>query len=103
MIHTVKHRVEFSIGDKQIFLSLSWNIENITVKKCTTIPSLHFSQKYTQDNDKICKLPLFNQLENIETTEREDVGRAVYQLTESANLGIKQEIADKWFDEYRQF
>lgn len=44
-----------------------------------------------------------NQLSNIETSEREDVGTAVSQLIASSVLDISQETGNKWFDEIRDF
>lgn len=44
-----------------------------------------------------------NQLEGIETTEREDVGTAVRQLMENAPLEISDEKWMLWFDEVRDF
>ena len=96
MIHSVQHQVEISIGDKQTFLSLSGNLENIKVKKCTTIPSLHFSPKYTHDNDRILKLPLFNELEKAKSIDI-DVSpmgkafncRSLLQFTDLVSLNLK--------------
>ena len=44
-----------------------------------------------------------NQLEGIETTEREDVGTAVRQLMENAPFKISDEKWMLWFDEVRDF
>lgn len=41
---------------------------------------------------------MINQLPNIETTEREDVGEAVMQLVEASTLDISEEEANAWFD-----
>lgn len=44
-----------------------------------------------------------NQLPNIETSEREDVGIAVDQLVASSKLNIPKELGSKWFNEIRDF
>ncbi|MBH5318761.1 hypothetical protein I6N90_13220 [Paenibacillus sp. GSMTC-2017] len=48
----------------------------------------------------------FNNLKGIETTEREDLGEAVWQLSQSAHrIGqpIAEEIAQRWFDAARDY
>ncbi|MFF2089448.1 hypothetical protein [Paenibacillus sp. NPDC058174] len=48
----------------------------------------------------------FNNLKGIETTEREDLGEAVWQLSQSENLigqPITEELAQRWFDEARDY
>lgn len=44
-----------------------------------------------------------NQLHNIETSEREDVGTAVNQLIEASAVEISQQTGEMWFDEMRDF
>lgn len=48
-------------------------------------------------------IEVINQLDNIETSEREDAGVAVGQLIESSALGISQKTGQRWFDEIRDF
>lgn len=48
-------------------------------------------------------IDVINQLDNIETSEREDVGTAIYQFIESSPLAISQEKAQMWFDDTRNF
>jgi hypothetical protein len=48
----------------------------------------------------------FNALKGIETTEREDLGEAVWQLSQSAQPGgeaIPEEMAQGWFDAARDY
>lgn len=48
----------------------------------------------------------FNTLKGIETTEREDLGDAVWQLSQSAQPGgesIPEELAQEWFDAARDY
>ncbi|WLF83896.1 hypothetical protein [Moraxella sp. ZY210820] len=45
----------------------------------------------------------FNALEQIETTEREDIGTAVLQLIQVPNVIVDDEIALQWFDEGRDY
>lgn len=48
----------------------------------------------------------FNTLKGIETTEREDLGEAVWQLSQSDNLigqPITEEMAGRWFDAARDY
>ncbi|USB33189.1 hypothetical protein [Paenibacillus sp. YPG26] len=48
----------------------------------------------------------FNVLKGIETTEREDLGEAVWQLSQSANLigqPIPEEMAERWFNATREY
>ncbi|RAV23377.1 hypothetical protein [Paenibacillus contaminans] len=48
----------------------------------------------------------FNTLKGIETTEREDLGEAVWQLSQSDNLigqPIPEEMAQQWFDAARDY
>lgn len=48
----------------------------------------------------------FNTLKNIQTTEREDLGEAVWQLSQSdhlAALGVTEEMAQCWFDNARDY
>ncbi|WP_374705345.1 hypothetical protein [Paenibacillus radicis (ex Gao et al. 2016)] len=48
----------------------------------------------------------FNNLKGIETTEREDLGEAVWQLSQSEHLidqPITEELAQRWFDEARDY
>ncbi|MFF2157238.1 hypothetical protein ACFVVQ_18260 [Paenibacillus chitinolyticus] len=48
----------------------------------------------------------FNTLKGIETTEREDLGEAVWQLSQSDHLigqPIKEEMAQSWFDAARNY
>lgn len=48
----------------------------------------------------------FNSLKGIETTEREDLGEAAWQLSQSAHqIGqpITEELAQRWFDEARDY
>lgn len=51
----------------------------------------------------ICFIEAINQLNNIETSERDDVWIAVTQLIESFSSKISQKTAQKWFDEIRDF
>lgn len=48
-------------------------------------------------------IEVVNQLEGIETSEREDVGTAVSQLIETSEFGIPQKTGEQWFDEMRDF
>jgi len=48
----------------------------------------------------------FNTLKGIETPERDDLGEAVWQLSQSADaarLGVTQEMAQRWFDAVRDY
>lgn len=48
----------------------------------------------------------FNNLKGIETTEREDLGEAVWQLSQSDHLigqPITEEMAQRWFDAARDY
>ncbi|MOA59170.1 hypothetical protein D3C78_1837230 [compost metagenome] len=48
----------------------------------------------------------FNTLKGIETTEREDLGEAVWQLSQSDHLigqSISEEMAQRWFDAAREY
>lgn len=48
----------------------------------------------------------FNGMKGIETTEREDLGEAVWQfsqLAQVAGLGVTEEQAQSWFDEARDY
>lgn len=48
----------------------------------------------------------FNALKGIETTEREDLGEAVWQLSQSDHLigqPITEETAQRWFDAAREY
>lgn len=48
----------------------------------------------------------FNTLKGIETTEREDLGEAVWQLSQSDHLigqPITEEMAQRWFDAAREY
>ncbi|WP_240420006.1 hypothetical protein [Paenibacillus periandrae] len=48
----------------------------------------------------------FNNLKGIETTEREDLGEAVWQLSQSSHLigqPITEEMAQRWFDAARDY
>jgi hypothetical protein len=48
----------------------------------------------------------FNNLKGIETTEREDLGEAVWQLSQSDHLigqPIAEEMAQQWFDAAREY
>ncbi|WP_028546450.1 hypothetical protein [Paenibacillus taiwanensis] len=48
----------------------------------------------------------FNTLKGIETTEREDLGEAVWQLSQSDHLigqPIPEEMAQRWFDAAREY
>ncbi|MFF2480967.1 leucine-rich repeat domain-containing protein [Paenibacillus sp. NPDC058071] len=48
----------------------------------------------------------FNSLKGIETTEREDLGEAVWQLSQSDHLigePIPEELAQRWFDAARDY
>lgn len=64
--------------------------------------------KKTNTEDQVCDaitcfIAVINQLDNIETGEREDVWVAVTQLIESSALEISEETGRKWFDEIRDF
>ena len=48
----------------------------------------------------------FNSVKGIETTEREDLGEAVWQLAqrpEAQALGVTEELAQQWFDAVRDY
>ena len=48
----------------------------------------------------------FNNLKGIETSEREDLGEAVWQLSQSDHLigqPIAEEMAQRWFDAARDY
>ncbi|MBE1554007.1 hypothetical protein H4683_001082 [Filibacter limicola] len=48
----------------------------------------------------------FNTLKGIETTEREDLDEAVWQLSQSDHLigqPITEEMAQRWFDAVRDY
>ena len=48
----------------------------------------------------------FNNVKGIETTEREDLGEAVWQLAqlpEAQVLGVTEELAQQWFDAVRDY
>lgn len=48
----------------------------------------------------------FNTLKGIETPERDDLGEAVWQLSQSehaARLGVTEEMAQSWFDAVRDY
>lgn len=48
----------------------------------------------------------FNTIKGIETTERDDLGDAVWQLSQSddaTRLGVTEEMAQRWFDEVRDY
>ena len=48
----------------------------------------------------------FNQAKGIETSEREDIGEAVWQFSQLdhvAALGVSEELAQQWFDEVRDY
>ncbi len=46
---------------------------------------------------------VFNDLPQIETTEREDIGEAIEQLRQIPNVEIDSKKANKWFDETRDY
>ena len=46
---------------------------------------------------------VFNDLPQIETTEREDIGEAVYQLRQVASFEIDAKTAMQWFDDVRDY
>ncbi|GLC80987.1 hypothetical protein [Lacrimispora brassicae] len=62
-IHTEKNKIEVSTGDKIRLLSLSGNLKNIDIKKCTTIPYLYFSPLCSQAETRLCQLPVYKALE----------------------------------------
>ncbi|MNT66387.1 hypothetical protein D3C72_2044480 [compost metagenome] len=48
----------------------------------------------------------FNTMKGIETTEREDLGEAVWQLSQLArvaSLNVTEEQVQRWFDEARNY
>lgn len=48
----------------------------------------------------------FNDMKGIETAEREDIGEAVWQLSQLARvteLGVTEDHAQRWFDEVRDY
>lgn len=45
----------------------------------------------------------FNNLQQIETPEREDIGTAVLQLIQVPNLIVDNDLALQWFDEWRDY
>lgn len=48
----------------------------------------------------------FNKVESIQTTERDDLGEAVWQLSQSGpmtKLGVTEEMAQRWFDKARDY
>ncbi|MFC4255923.1 hypothetical protein GRI97_12695 [Altererythrobacter xixiisoli] len=48
----------------------------------------------------------FNGMKQIETTEREDIGDAVWQLSQTADaarLGVSEDMAQEWFDAVRDY
>lgn len=48
----------------------------------------------------------FNGMKGIETTEREDIGEAVWQFSQLARLGqlgVSEAQAQRWFDEARDY
>jgi hypothetical protein len=46
---------------------------------------------------------IFNDLSQMETTEREDIGEAIEQLRQIPNFEIDSKKANKWFDEARDY
>lgn len=46
---------------------------------------------------------VFNDLPQVETTEREDIGEAIEQLRQIPSIEIDAKKADKWFDEVRDY
>ncbi|MNH45498.1 hypothetical protein D3C79_1079570 [compost metagenome] len=48
----------------------------------------------------------FNSVKGIETTERDDLGEAVWQLSQSNHLigqPLPEEMAQRWFDAARDY
>ena len=48
----------------------------------------------------------FNALKGIETTERDDLGEAIWQLSSSdhaVRIGVTEELAQQWFDAVRDY
>lgn len=65
------------------------------IKKAKTEPELHKAIA--------AFIEAINQLPELETPEREDVGTAVSQLIASSVLEISQKTGEEWFDELRNF
>lgn len=84
-----------------------WDEKNARIaskayKKCyQKIKKLETEEQIKQSI--ICFIQVINDLDDIETTEREDVGIAIKQLIECSLLEISEEKWQSWFDEYRDF
>lgn len=62
-LHTEKNKIGVSTGDKIRFLSLSGNLENIDIKKCTTVPYLCLSPLCSKTETRPYRLPVYKSLE----------------------------------------
>lgn len=85
----------------------NWESKNAKIATKAYKAALKEIAKAKTENDvKISLTELIetiNKLPNIETSEREDVGIAVIQLVETSKLNIARDMANKWFDEIRDF
>lgn len=84
-----------------------WNEKNAKIaskayKKCyKEIKRLKTEEEIKQSIIRF--IQVINSLDDIETTEREDVGVAVKQLIENSLVDILDEKVEQWYDEYRDF
>ena len=85
----------------------NWESKNAKIATKAYKAALNEIAKAKTENDvKISITELIetiNKLPNIETSEREDVGIAVIQLVGTSKLNIARDMANKWFDEIRDF
>lgn len=85
----------------------SWESKNAKIATKaykTCLKEINKSKTENEVHEAIARfIEVINQLDNIETSEREDAGVAVDQLIESSALGISQKTGQLWFDEIRDF